>query len=83
MAPLGREHGGGGRERVAAVCGAGSERAQTPRAGARRGLAAAATGKERRGRRRGVVGPTCKREREGDGARLAGWALVGRNGLRG
>jgi hypothetical protein len=29
MAPLGRERGGGGRERVAVVSGAGSERAQS------------------------------------------------------
>ena len=64
-----RERGRGGRERVAAVSGAGSERALA------RGAQALAVAAGRRKERRGggvEVGPTCKRER-GRRARARSW----------
>jgi hypothetical protein len=79
MAPLGRERGGGGRERVAAVSSAGFERALSGSGvdtkdvgrGPSRRLAAAAAGRREGERRVARVGPTCKGERGGvRGARL-------------
>jgi hypothetical protein len=81
MAPLGREHGGGGRERVAVVSGLGGEWARVAGSTGRAGRASAlrrrrGEGDEggRRERGPGWVPPSGEREGRGNGARPAGLA---------